>query len=144
MPSVNGWGCILVAATTIPGDFNSSTYATTCRAAFGLTWWHDLMFVRFTRTFTAALLVVVAVVLIARVARARGLARQSEAAIAVVGSLCVTGAALDQFVWAIGTPAALALPEALVRTCRSRPVAGGSTGGPPAPARRGRRPSAVR
>ncbi|MEP7370280.1 MAG: histidine kinase [Dermatophilaceae bacterium] len=77
--------------------------------------WHDLFFVRVGRGMTAALLVVVAVLLLARLRRSRGLARQAQAPVAVIGVLCSLAAAVDQMVWVVATPTAMGLPAALVR-----------------------------
>lgn len=76
---------------------------------------HDLVFVRIGRGLTAALLLAVAAVLGARLARTRGLARQALAPMAVIGLVCSLAAAVDQLVWVVATPAAMALPGALVR-----------------------------
>lgn len=77
--------------------------------------WHDAVLVRGGRSVMAALLLATAVVLAARLARARGLARQSQAALILIGALCAFAAAIDQAVWAVNTPTALAIPGALVR-----------------------------
>lgn len=182
VPAVNGWACILVAATTIPGDFNSLAWQGTDLSLIGFVLeptylaaasalvlrypraslaraeralvatlfmvvpisrigaavtygrlrdgyyrglppplmgqdagWHDLAFVRLGRGTTAVLLVTVAVILLARARDSRGLARQAQAPLTVIGVLCSLSAAVDQLVWVIATPAAMALPAALVR-----------------------------
>ena len=170
VPPANGWACLLVAASTVPGDLNDTHYTTgpwswstvgyvlepvyvAAAAALVLryprarltpgervTVWvmlavsvitragaaftrglapddfhrpagsdapwapqlHDLVFVRFGRCATAALLLVVAFLLLRRVSRAHGLSRQAQLPMAVVGSVCATAAAADQLVWGIG------------------------------------------
>ena len=182
VPAVNGWACIVVALSTVPGDLNDPAYEggplsglgfilepTYLAAVAGLVLlypraaltrsarrlvlallvvglvsrvgaaftvgglrdgfyreipWptiaateqvHDLAFVRVGRGITAALLIAVAVILAVRLRRLRGLARQAQAPMAVIGIICSMAAAADQLVWVIATPTAMALPGALVR-----------------------------
>ncbi len=182
VPPANGVACVLVAAATIPGDFNDPYYTGSVLAAIGFvleplylvaavalvlrypkerlsaperrlvialltigvlsrlgtaftdgqmpdgfyrpTDWsvpsvpaalHDEVFVQVGRASTAVVLVVVAVILARRLGLAKGLSRQSQAPLVVIGLLCAFAAAVDQLIWAAGVPELRSLPAALAR-----------------------------